>query len=636
MSHILIRTLVLILLFTISLNAQIKTFETDILTIKKPWTHLKFYNNPENFQFAIVSDNTGGSRKGIFEKAVGKLNLLMPEFVMSVGDLIPGYTEDTAQINYEWNQFNKVLNELKPPYFYLPGNHDITNLVMQKEWEKRYGKRYYHFVYKNTLFITLDSNDDDDYSITNEQMDYVLKSLKDNPDVNWTFLFMHHPIWTYDTDNRFEAIEAELSKRKYTVFAGHKHRYNHIERNEHNYYILGTTGGGSALRGHRFGEFDHLSWVTLTDDGPVFANLELDGIHDHDISNEETQLMAKSLLRNTTFEHVLLTNSEQKFSNGTLYLYFENSTDFDLNLDLQFYHHHELRIDNSEIGFNLLAKSDSTLEISLTSGEELDYENIGVLQFDWALSYMEEDYSDFYLEGKYDLQLNPIVETAYVEPNILQFIDTTSVKFNIPFKSLIPRFTLDRLGTPPSYSNYVSPILIKDSEEVKFKLLNNKNQSASLLSRSYQKLELIKALNISNLSKGLSYKYFEGIWRNLPNFDSLDYLKFGTVNNFLISDIADRKDNFGIVYNGFIEIPKDSMYIFRMKADDASKLFIHHEMLINDEQGDDFGAIFLQKGFHPIKIEYMEQKGNERLRMYYKNNENDEWIFMPFEMFYKQ
>jgi len=57
-----------------------------------PWTHLNLYNNPDNFQFAIVADRTGGHRPGVFADAVEKLNLLKPEFVMSIGDLIEGYS----------------------------------------------------------------------------------------------------------------------------------------------------------------------------------------------------------------------------------------------------------------------------------------------------------------------------------------------------------------------------------------------------------------------------------------------------------------------------------------------------------------------------------------------------------------
>src|SRR6476619_5408301 len=55
---------------------------------KNPWTSLTPNTTADQFQFAIVSDRTGGHRAGVFSKAVQQVNLLQPEFVMSVGDLI--------------------------------------------------------------------------------------------------------------------------------------------------------------------------------------------------------------------------------------------------------------------------------------------------------------------------------------------------------------------------------------------------------------------------------------------------------------------------------------------------------------------------------------------------------------------
>ena len=70
----------------------------------KPFTSLDVNNGAKNFQFAIVSDRTGGHRPGIFLDGVRKLNLLQPEFVMSVGDLIEGYTTDKAEIDRHWTE----------------------------------------------------------------------------------------------------------------------------------------------------------------------------------------------------------------------------------------------------------------------------------------------------------------------------------------------------------------------------------------------------------------------------------------------------------------------------------------------------------------------------------------------------
>src|SRR5271168_3524774 len=57
---------------------------------RNPWTNLRLNNDPAEFRFAIVSDRTGGHRPRIFSQAVEQLNLLQPEFVLSVGDLIKG------------------------------------------------------------------------------------------------------------------------------------------------------------------------------------------------------------------------------------------------------------------------------------------------------------------------------------------------------------------------------------------------------------------------------------------------------------------------------------------------------------------------------------------------------------------
>lgn len=63
-----------------------------------PWTKLKMYDDRDTFQFAIVGDRTGKARNGVFDDAIHKLNLIKPEFVMSVGDLIQGYTEEQERI----------------------------------------------------------------------------------------------------------------------------------------------------------------------------------------------------------------------------------------------------------------------------------------------------------------------------------------------------------------------------------------------------------------------------------------------------------------------------------------------------------------------------------------------------------
>lgn len=256
-----------------------------------PWNNLKFNNAPSTFRFAIVSDRTGGARAGIFERAVDQLNLLQPEFVVSVGDLIQGGTEDLDKINKQWNEFNGIVAKLQVPFFYVPGNHDIGNTVMEKRWQEQFGRRHYHFVYKNVLFLMLNAEDLPGKKTTGKfgpaQIADVKKILADNRDVRWTMVFLHRPFWhAKDTKvSGWNQIEEALKGcgKKCTVLAGHEHKYDRVVRNGQVYYTLATTGGGSKLRGAPFGEFDHLMWCTMKDDGPVLVNLMMEGIVPSDL-----------------------------------------------------------------------------------------------------------------------------------------------------------------------------------------------------------------------------------------------------------------------------------------------------------------------------------------------------------------
>ncbi|MHC4394032.1 MAG: metallophosphoesterase family protein [Planctomycetota bacterium] len=243
-----------------------------------PWTHLNLYNNPENFQFAIVSDRNGGNRPGVFAKAADKLNLLMPEFVMCVGDLIEGSTEDQTELDSQWEEFDSLVNKLQMPFFYLPGNHDFGSQLRAKKWRQRLGPDYYHFVYRDVLFLCLNTEDPQRRSISDRQIEYFRNVLSANKNVRWTLVFMHQPVWKAKTLKNWEKLELLLTGRPYTVFAGHEHRFQKYLRKEQRYYILSTTGAAGGDDEPADCRFDQIVWVTMTDDGPVLANLLLKGI----------------------------------------------------------------------------------------------------------------------------------------------------------------------------------------------------------------------------------------------------------------------------------------------------------------------------------------------------------------------
>ena len=292
------------------------SFIHDVTAGPKPWTSEVFEAEEEDFTFGIIADLTGGEREGIFNVAVAQVNRLEPTFVLSVGDLIEGGSLDTTVLKNEWDNFDARAANFTVPFFYLGGNHDLSNPVMQDFWHKRFGPTYYHFVYNNVLFLMLDSEDfeygrmmeihnarteamkiiygevEGDFTKTEyynmperrtgamseAQISYFQDVLQKYQDVRWTFVFMHKPLYTRDDSKGLGRLEAGLSTRSYTVINGHEHSFSHQIRNDMDYIMLGTTGGFQNDKDDK--AFDHFTLVRMAKDKPVITHLRMDGVLD--------------------------------------------------------------------------------------------------------------------------------------------------------------------------------------------------------------------------------------------------------------------------------------------------------------------------------------------------------------------
>ena len=380
-------------------NVGGKGIHADAAGIPHPWNHLEVNSSPENFRFAIVADRTGGHRPGVFQDAVRKLNLMQPEFVISVGDLIEGYTTDEVRINQEWDEFKGFIDQLEMPFFYLPGNHDYTNQLMADIWKERFGASYYHFIYKGVLFLFLNSEEAMKGSrlggMDKPQYEYVRKVLDEHKDVKWTLLFMHQPLWLSDNGGHWRDVEAILTGRKHTVFAGHNHHYIKYIRNNSKYFLLATTGGMSQLRGPGFGEFDHMVWVTMTENGPVIANLLLEGIWDEDVVTEEITEMI-----NADRIHVEPVFVENRFQKGDFRVKIINDSDFPMWTLLRFGDSQYLNPEIVEYQKSVPPNSTEVMDVSLSSRQTTRVKQIMPIPlYAWNV-YKFEDGREMQLEQK--------------------------------------------------------------------------------------------------------------------------------------------------------------------------------------------------------------------------------------------
>lgn len=113
------------------------------------------------------------------------------------------------------------------------------------------------------------------------------------------------------------------------------------------------------------------------------------------------------------------------------------------------------------------------------------------------------------------------------------------------------------------------------------------------------------------------YRYYEGSWSNLPDFETLNPVSEGTVDGFDIQSVSAAADNFGVVFLGMIRIDTQGEYTFFTSSDDGSALFVGDTKVVDNDGvhavQEKSGTISLTIGMHPISVVYFQGGGGKGL-----------------------
>ena len=63
-------------------------------------------------RFAVIGDRTGGHQPGIYGQIVEEIQRMKPDFLLTVGDMIEGYTGDTVAVKREWEEYTELLEHM--------------------------------------------------------------------------------------------------------------------------------------------------------------------------------------------------------------------------------------------------------------------------------------------------------------------------------------------------------------------------------------------------------------------------------------------------------------------------------------------------------------------------------------------
>lgn len=227
---------------------------------------------------AILPDRTTGEDWGLphLDRAVTDLNLLRPDAVFCVGDLVQGYTRDPGIWEREVDDYLAIMDRLHAAFWPTAGNHDVISgnrdagdRTFADRYRQRFGPLHYAVELEHGTIVVLFSDENLDggkVDISDAQVEWLEGVLAGADPARPIVLLMHRPLWRYDQVDWTNRVHPTLVRHGVdAVVAGHFHALHRDEDLDGvEYHLLGVCGG--AIDQHPLtGQFNHL---TLLDLGP--------------------------------------------------------------------------------------------------------------------------------------------------------------------------------------------------------------------------------------------------------------------------------------------------------------------------------------------------------------------------------
>ncbi len=199
------------------------------------------------------------------------------------------------------------------------------------------------------------------------------------------------------------------------------------------------------------------------------------------------------------------------------------------------------------------------------------------------------------------------------------------------------RYTTD--GTDPTNASalYASPIVLTRSTRLKSRVFFTAGGVSGISTQDFQQVTPDPAQTANTTSRpGLRYTSYEGKWDSLPRFNAIPPVKQGLAGTPALDSLPTRANEYGLRFEGWINIPETGVYSFYTVSDDGSRLYIDDQMIVDNDgcHGDleRSGDRALAAGKHAFRLDYFQNGSGQTLQVFIKGPHMEKQL-MPAALF---
>jgi hexosaminidase len=197
----------------------------------------------------------------------------------------------------------------------------------------------------------------------------------------------------------------------------------------------------------------------------------------------------------------------------------------------------------------------------------------------------------------------------------------------IDLHSILPNgkifYTTD--GSEPTDQSklYKKPLKLslKPDEKVDLKtiVVNEKGRKSSVYGSTIWRRNVLKAVgNYRSVTNGMILALFKGEFKSVADFENARPTQTDVTKSFDFKQLGE-KENFGVVWEAYLNVPATGIYEFQMESSGGAVLSIDNEKVVDleglHEKKSGSGDIPLAEGFHHFKLAYFLTNGENALNV---------------------